>query len=685
MARAWLVAALACLAPVASAPAGDRAWIDAERTAAVDPARGVDPRVDYAALLEFGPWDDRNYLLTSDDLAALGADAQALRGPLPAFFRVALHRALPSLRECRKRRYPTWALNVYLSRYGGYLVDGRLHTRVRRESGRFLVVTGTAPEAAPDGSDGLVGEARLGNEPFESESALAIHPLDPARLVAGTVRNAIEQKMYWSPDGGATWNESPLPLEGGCCDPAVGWSADGGSAYAAMLGNCSVFGCELHFYRSDDGGISWTGLESVTPGSPRRVPALGADRDVLHVDRSPRSPWHDRIWIAYADNGVISVLRSDDRGNGWQATALSAADADLGVGADLATTRDGTLHVTWPAYDSGTIRHAVSTDGGVTFSTPAAIATTTATYSFAIPSQDSREVRLYATLAADVSGGTLDGALYVAWTDATAPTVFDPAANHALVRIARSHDGGATWQVNSPHRLDDVQQVDRWHPALAVGEDGTVHVVFYDTRNSPDRSGVDVYYAYSTDGAASWSAPRRVTAETSPNIEHTFEFGDYGDLDIVLSELVASYTDNRSETGIVEDSVDVYAAGITPGSGQGAAGRTRGSKDVPGTPLTVTPGADGVDVDLAWDTACGAATDYAVYEGPLADLASRAPVLCSTGGATAATVTPGPGSRYWLVVAAVDGAEGSYGRSSDGSERAPAEAACRPQRIGACP
>ena len=31
-------------------------------------SRGVDSRVDYASLLEYGPWDDRNYSLTKDDM-----------------------------------------------------------------------------------------------------------------------------------------------------------------------------------------------------------------------------------------------------------------------------------------------------------------------------------------------------------------------------------------------------------------------------------------------------------------------------------------------------------------------------------------------------------------------------------------------------------------------------------------
>ena len=37
----------------------------------VDPSQGADSRVDYPALLDIAPWDDRNYALTQEDLGAL--------------------------------------------------------------------------------------------------------------------------------------------------------------------------------------------------------------------------------------------------------------------------------------------------------------------------------------------------------------------------------------------------------------------------------------------------------------------------------------------------------------------------------------------------------------------------------------------------------------------------------------
>src|SRR5688500_53734 len=80
------------LGSVAWAQSAERAQGAEKRvvTFSVQRQRGVDARVDYAALTRFGPWDDRNYQLRQEDLAVLPANESENTEPLPAFFRVAL-------------------------------------------------------------------------------------------------------------------------------------------------------------------------------------------------------------------------------------------------------------------------------------------------------------------------------------------------------------------------------------------------------------------------------------------------------------------------------------------------------------------------------------------------------------------------------------------------------------------
>jgi hypothetical protein len=90
-----------------------------------------------------------------------------------------------------------------------------------------------------------------------------------------------------------------------------------------------------------------------------------------------------------------------------------------------------------------------------------------------------------------------------------------------------------------------------------------------------------------------------------------------------------------------------------------------------GIPRTGTPASSAGD------------TDFEIYEGTIGDFAGHAPRLCSTGGATTATLTPASGSSYYLVVPRRASVEGSYGLRSDGTQRPAGAGACLPREIAA--
>jgi len=88
-------------------------------------ACGVDQRVDYMALTKFGPWDDRNYELTAEDLEHLAPDEDELRIPIPAFFRVELRKEMPDLRRTGPAQYPRSAVPLFERRHGGLMQNTR--------------------------------------------------------------------------------------------------------------------------------------------------------------------------------------------------------------------------------------------------------------------------------------------------------------------------------------------------------------------------------------------------------------------------------------------------------------------------------------------------------------------------------------------------------------------------------
>ena len=106
--------------------------------------------------------------------------------------------------------------------------------------------------------------------------------------------------------------------------------------------------------------------------------------------------------------------------------------------------------------------------------------------------------------------------------------------------------------------------------------------------------------------------------------------------------------------------------------------------EVPNDALTVARTGDG-DLTLSWSPSCTASdTDYEIYEGQIGNFTSHSDVLCSTGGSTTQTLTPGPGDTYYLVVPRNAAVEGSYGVDSEGVERLPGTSSCLPYLIGGC-
>ena len=576
----------------------------------IDPERGADPRVDYRSLDRFGPWDDRNYHLTAEDLALLPADDPEQSEGIPAFYRVILRRTM-DLRTSGPAQYPRSALPRFLNRFGGYLYQGRIYRNVERLEGRWVLTLddGLTTDEVLQGDKALNGEARVTNPTGAAESAVAFNPLDTDIVIAGSNGPGTGQRMHFSSDGGETWTQAAaLPLGGTCCDPTVAWSSDGTKAYTASLGS-SVF-----FYRSGDNGQTWDDLVNEPGADPRReIGGVGADKEYLHVDTHSTSPHLDSLYLTWHEGNVMQFARSTDSGHTWSAPIAFGPDP-RGLGSDITTDTAGNIYYFYPAFVTQQILVKISTDGGVSFGGGVTeVAPTQGSFTFPVPSMETREVVLYVSADTDRTGGPFNDSIYVAWTDNSNADSGTPADNHARIQVAYSRDGGATWTVTSPHETADVNSVDRYHQWLSVGPDGTVYVIFYDTRQDPTRESVDIYHAFSTDGAQTWSLPARLTTVSSPNITDGFEFGDYNGLDVVMNDLIAIFTDNRTE-GAEGDSVDVWVVGTEVGGGgtsdvistggQFAVSETAGSQEE----VAVAARTDGTFVAVWRDRATGIAS-----------------------------------------------------------------------------
>ena len=418
--------------------------------------KGLDSRVDYAALKSIGPWDDRNYKLTAGDLELLAPNETQLKAQIPAFFRVELRKGIPEMQRTGPVQYPRSALQIFKLMYGGYLVDGKIYEGATIKDGVYKVLTekGGTPEREFWAEKFLNGEVRITSPNGAAESAIKINPVNTDIVIAGSNGPGSGQIMHYSTDGGETWNTSAaLPGGGTCCDPTVDWSSDGTLAYTATLGNCGGSGCQIWFYRSSDGGQTWNDITRKTLSSGN-----ANDKEFIHVDKYATSPHKDNIYATWHSSNVMEYARSTDFGNTWSNITFSSATDQRGIGSDITTDKGGNVYYFWPAFNSQRILLRKSTDGGASFGSVIEVASTEGSFAFPVPSMETREVFIYVSADTDYSNGPYGDSIYAAWSDSTGPTG-GASSNHARIQVGYSRNGGSTWTVTTPHETADRRVV----------------------------------------------------------------------------------------------------------------------------------------------------------------------------------------------------------------------------------
>ena len=533
---------------------------------------GVDPSVDYKALTQFGPWDDRNYQLTKQDIAILPKEDRFVPG-VPAFFKVKKRNEMKAQGFPLLDIYPREVNKEFEIRFGG-LIQGGVHFLTARgayrrapasEVAKRLYATDPLPKAAPVLSQGPFDGTLSSNE-----TSIEFHPTNPNIVVAGS-NGAGDQRMSFSSDGGVTWgNAGGLP--GTCCDPAMDFSSTGSIVYAASLPESGTGGCGFGLcagvFWSFNNGQNWVG--------PTNASTASSDKEWIHVDKTAGSPFLDRLYMTWHQGNVMSFARSSAAPTGgatptpltFAPTITFAAD-ERGIGSDISTDRAGRVYYVYPSVTSGSAEMYLlrSDDGGATFQDlngataglGKMIYDLHGRFDFAIPAMESRRVFIYASVDVDSSGGPRDGRVYVAFTDENAAAGSpgngggSAAASHGWIQVIYSDDQGATWTTAAtPHPTSDATTVDRFQPWMDVDNLGNVHIGWQDTRNSGVgvRNKADWYYAVSADGGATFVEETRVSSVVSENINNGQEWGDYNGVSVSADNNIIgmTWTDNRIVT-----------------------------------------------------------------------------------------------------------------------------------------
>ncbi|HPI96123.1 MAG TPA: hypothetical protein PK055_09070 [Gammaproteobacteria bacterium] len=509
---------------------------------------GVDQRVDYSSLTQYGPWDDRNYQVTKEDLDILPNDDQYLSN-VPVFFKIKHRKDNPQI----GKYYPRSTLQAFQIQYGGLLVNGSWNKEGLGIGYHPEDTYGKTPEntilAVPS------SETPLEIGVNGNEASVECNPTNQNICVAGSNASG-GQAMYYSTNAGATWTKSQTNPSS-CCDPTIDWSSDGSIVYQADLS--SSIG--VRWSRSLDQGVTWESMKVLTPS--------GSDKEWVHVDRSQTSPYKDNVYLTYHNSNVMQFAKSEDFGV-TMSTPTSFGSEPQGIGSDITTDTNGNIYYFYPTLSNSHIRVLKSTDGGDSFAAGVQVAPLNGTFDFPIPAMESREAFIYTSADVDTNNNTI----YVAWTDETDDSFGggngSASQNHGWIQVAKSTDAGANWTMCAqPHDTSDTigsNPIDRFHPWLKVGENGVVHIVYYDTRHSTNRTGVDLFYTSSTDGCANWDVEERYTTETSVNINNGQEWGDYNGLSVVLDRIVSTHTDNRLVGGSAQQTAMALAGENPKGS-----------------------------------------------------------------------------------------------------------------------
>ncbi len=416
-------------------------------------------------------------------------------------------------------------------------------------------------------------------EDAEVEPYVAVNPTNPSNLLS------IWQQDRWS-DGGAhglvvarsldngkTWSEQTLNLSicgggnsgnGGdyarASDPWVTFSPNG-VAYVISIsftGNMLTPGSlsSVLVSNSADGGASWS--------DPATLILDGAtafnDKETITAD--PNDPnYVYAVWdrLDSSGHGPAYFARTANSGTSWQ-TAAPIYDPGVNnqtLSNEIVGLADGTLVDVFVEIDgtntnnaSAALKVITSIDNGANWSAPVMVA-----QDLSVGTQDPNTgalVRAGAGLPQMTAGP--GNKLVLVWQDGRFSN-----GQHDGIALSQSADDGETW--SAPVEINSVPSVPAFTPSVAVLNDGTIGVSYFDFRNNtsnPSQLITDYWFTSSTD-SVHWSEQHisgPFDLDLAPDSEGLF-LGDYQSLTIIGQAFVPFFvqTNNQGTTDRTDDYV----------------------------------------------------------------------------------------------------------------------------------
>jgi len=364
-----------------------------------------------------------------------------------------------------------------------------------------------------------------------NEPSIFMNPKNTDQLVGG----ANIDKVYYSSDGGLTWNVNEIssPTNGVWGDPTIVCDTSG-NFYFFHLSDPSHGGWyspnfldRIVCQKSTDGGVTWSDGSFMGIDSNRVQ-----DKQWTVVDWS-NSPYRNTMYTTWTkfdvygvstptDSSVIMFSKSVDEGVSWShakrinKVAGDCVDGDYTVeGAVPCVGPNGEVYVSW-ASAAGIIFDRSLDSGNTWLTNDVFVTTIPGGWDYSIPGLQ-RANGLPVTCC-DISNSSYRGNIYINWTDQSNGTT------DTDVWFIKSTDGGNTWSTKKRVN-DDPAGKQNFLTWMAVDDvTGYIYVVFYDRRNYTNNQ-TDVYIAYSTDGGDTF-VNQKISATPFTPTTGLF-FGDY--------------------------------------------------------------------------------------------------------------------------------------------------------------
>jgi len=403
----------------------------------------------------------------------------------------------------------------------------------------------------------------------QEEPTIAVNPANPANLVAA-FHEFYETQNFDLPcgfansvDGGRTWTWRGLAprISSGdfCSDPAL--AADSrGTFYLSYLNVARKQNNDsgIVVAKSTDGGQTFSSFSVSFVETATRF----ADKEYIAADASPLSPFRDTLYLSWTllegDNSGFSTSRivvqvSKDGGQSWSNPApISPAVFfdELMTGSVPVVDAGGAVYIFYlhanPITQRSSIDFAKSTDGGLTWSAPAAAAANLPTPGWLFDYNNGDPSLGFGFRGSSLPSAaiTSDGKIFLVWADfpngSCDPLTF--ICVNSDVRMSVSADGGTSW--SAPVRItDDTGATDQFFPWVAAHPDGLVSVVWLDRRLDPGNVLYDLFYTNTADGRR-FLRNVRVSTQSSDPTGKGF-IGDYNNVATTLEGVFTVWGDMR--------------------------------------------------------------------------------------------------------------------------------------------